>query len=442
MQNGNLTGTNITLAPTEPNLEVGDELFIDNIYIPYPVTKFDYRPINDITEDDVGFGAIRVAWPELQGSGQISFRLEDVPADALSDLEALFNKPKSKRWLSWRGRRYRADGFEFSYEPDKDVIGLYNFTVECTVQRPYRALPPVPGTSIWPIFQLKNIGAGVNDEILNVFVTWPYMVIFYTSGVAIWHMKNGVKVVHNSPVQYGLGIWQSQPAIGQNKPEYLIAFADLSGKLVVLWFDGDQFFRSPTVTNLTVGRTAYYDGQQLLIDTPSGVWAFNPILQVLSSFDTSLRLNPAYSPLFLSSTSKPNAVYDASDVLMAWPVYDDKIICVKNDGFYLYKATYNEDNSIEIDTQLKVLENDITIANYGFFGSIGFPTGYWYSKPPVIQTVTIGTETYQIKNRNAKIVSSFSNRPVSWNILIGIAFDGYAYFPYTDKMVFRVEPLL
>lgn len=396
-----------------------------------------------MVEDDVGFGAIRIAWPELQGSGQLSLRLEDVPATDLDNLEALLNAPKPKRWLSWRGRRYRADGFEFSYEPDPEVPGLYAFSVECTVQRPYRALPPVPGTDVWPILHLKNIGGGVHDRILHVAVHWPYMAVFHTAGVALWNMDSGTKVVHAETVQNGLGLWQSQPKLGQLPPEYLIAFVDEQGRLVVLWFDGEGFFRSPSRTALSVGRHAHYDGRQLFVDTPNGLWAFDPNLQQLNSYDGNLRLNPSTSPLFLSEVPKPNAAYPlSSSTRMVWPVGKDKALCVEDGGIYLHKATHKDDAALEINERIRALVDGVTIENAGVFGSVGFPSGYWYAEPVVTETVTSSAGNYQVKRRNAALVSSFADRPVRWGNLVGIAFDGYAYFPYNERMVFRVEPLL
>lgn len=442
MELGNLSGTPLKQAQTEPNLKVGDELFIDGVFLPYPVTRFEYRPTADVTEDDVGFGPVRVAWPELQGSGQVSFRVEDVPVSALDDLEALLTDPRARRWLSWRGRRYRADGFEFTYEPDPDVPGMYVFNVECTVQRPYRALPPVPGTDVWPVLHLKHVGGGVRDRILHVAVHWPYMAVFHTAGVAVWDMDGGGKAVLAEPVAAGLGFFQTQPRLSLAKPEYVLPFKDGQGRLAVAWFDGERFFRATSRTDLAVGGVAQLSGRLLLADGPDGVYAFDPGLQRVAPFALGQRLNPAGSPLFLSPTAQPAAAYPAAaDVRMVWPVGEERALVVTGGGFYLHAARAQGDG-LEVLQRLSVVEEGLTLEAFGVFGAPRYPNGYWYAEVPQVHTVVAYGGSYQEKTRRSKLVSGFADRAVQWGNLVGIAFDGYAYFPYNERLVFRVEPLL
>jgi hypothetical protein len=125
----------------------------------------------------------------------------------------------------------------------------------------------------------------------------------------------------------------------------------------------------------------------------------------------------------------------------------------------IYEVT-RENQGYRLSNLVRTLVTD-NIERAGYFGKPGFLEGYWYTRAPQTRSLRwypVGsvpswsnyrtdsdgdgwTDTQEVL-RYGHIFHQSAAYPVYWSNLRGFASDGFAYFPYTDKLVFRVEILL
>ena len=446
-------------AAVEPNLDAPFELMVDEVKLPYPVTQWSFTPNDDVVVDDVGYGPVRVAWPELQASGILSFVLEDVPASDIPALRTLFLRPKTKRWLAFRGRRYQADEFEFSERPDSTRFGeLYTVSVTTSVYRPYASLPSVPGTRIWPLLSVRRMQGSVYARILEVFVVYPKMFVVHSEGVYVQDLETGAWDFQQASIAYGLGAmyWYTE---SDGTRWYAVAVADKDKNPAIFFLRGDKFTSRVLRPPIRSSRGRFY-GKRLLFEAADGVYAMDLDRANLSLYQSGVRVNLGEMPLLLSSFPTDNAVYPlGTDALWAVPADERRVLVATNKQLAIYEA-FKEGSRYRLGSLLRVLVSD-NIERAGYFGKPGFLEGYWYTRTPQTRTLRwhpVGqvppwsnyrtdrngdgwTDAEEVV-RYGHIFHQSAASPVFWSNLRGFASDGYAYFPYTDKLVFRVEILL
>lgn len=447
-----------TQAVVEPYLDAPFELWIDERKLPYPVTEWSFTPSEDVVVDDVGYGPVRVAWPELQASGTLSLVLEDVPASDIPPLRTLLLRPRSKRWLAFRGRRYQADEFEFSETPDKTRFGeYYTVRISASVYRPYVGLPPVPGTRIWPILSIRRMQGSVYASIKRVFVVYPKMFVVHTEGVFVLDLETGESAFKPASLMDGLdaAYWYTD---AQKKRWYAVAVLDSTSTPVVFFLREKDFSDRALRPSVTATRGLFF-GKRLLLQVGSSIQYLDFGKAELRTYAANATVNPTGVPLLLASTAMENAVYPVdSETLWAVPADSARVLVAKTSGLYMYDAV-KTGASYALGSG-KALVTD-AIASAGYFGKPGFLEGYWYTRTRQTRTVPwypVGkvppwsnyttdadgdgyTDNVEVL-RYGYIYHQSAVAPVYWSNLVGVATDGFAYFPYTDKLVFRVEILL
>lgn len=448
-------------AEVEPNLDAPFELWVDEVKLPYPITQWSFTPNEDVVVDDVGYGPVRVAWPELQASGVLSFVLEDVPASDIPTLRSLFLKPKTKRWLAFRGRRYQADEFEFSERPDRARFGeLYTVSVTTRVYRPYIGLPSVPGTRIWPILSIRRMQGSVYARILEVFVVYPKMIVVHSEGVYAQDLETGTWDFTPASLSYGLDAmyWYTE---SNGTKWYAVAVADNRANPIVFFLRGDKFTSRVLRPPVTASKGRFY-GKKLLLESSNNVYALDIGESSLTLYRSNVRLNLSGTPMLLSSSTTPvdNAVYPVpNNVMWAVPADDRRMLVASTSAIAIYEVT-REDQGYRLGNPVRTLITD-NIERAGYFGKPGFLEGYWYTRVPQTRSLRwylVGSvpswSNYRTDSdgdgwtdaqevlRYGHIFHQSAAYPVYWSNLRGFASDGLAYFPYTDKLVFRVEILL
>ncbi|QKE11344.1 hypothetical protein phiFa_73 [Thermus phage phiFa] len=446
-------------AIVEPYLDAPFELWIDEYRLPYPVTEWSFTPSDDVVVDDVGYGPVRVAWPELQASGTLTLVVEDIPATDIANLRTLLLRPKSKRWLAFRGRRYQADEFEFSEKPDKTRFGeFYTVRITANVYRPYVGLPPVPGTRIWPILSVRRMHGSVYARIKRVFVVYPKMFVVHTEGVFVVDLETGESAFKEAQLLDGLDAtyWYTD---SQKLRRYAVAVLDQDSTPTVFFLQENSFTSRVLRPSVTASRGRFF-GKKLLLQVGQDIQYLDIDKAELNTYVQNATVNLAGTPILLSSTALDNAVYPADDTtLWAVPAGIDRVLVAKTTGLYIYEAVPTG-MSYQLTSVMKTLVED-TIANAGYFGKPGFLEGYWYTRVPQTQTMPwypVGkvpawsnyatdsdgdgyTDNVEVL-RYGHIYHQSAVEPVYWSNLVGVATYGFAYFPYTDKLVFRVEILL
>jgi hypothetical protein len=446
-------------AEVEPNLDAPFELWVDEVKLPYAITRWSFTPNEDVVVDDVGYGPVRVAWPELQASGVLSFVLEDVPAADIPALRSLFLKPKTKRWLAFRGRRYQADEFEFSERPDRTRFGeLYTVSVTTHVYRPYIGLPSVPGTRIWPILSTRRMQGSVYARILEVFIVYPKMFVVHSEGVYAQDLETGAWDFTPASLSFGLDAmyWYTE---SDGTRWYAIAVADSGANPIVFFLRGDKFTSRVLRPPVTATKGRFY-GKKLLLESSGNVYALDIGESSLTLHQSGARLNLSGTPMLLSSTAKDNAVYPVpNNVLWAVPADDRRMLVASTSAIAIYEVT-RENQGYRLSNLVRTLVTD-NIERAGYFGKPGFLEGYWYTRAPQTRSLRwypVGsvpswsnyrtdadgdgwTDAQEVL-RYGHIFHQSAAYPVYWSNLRGFASDGFAYFPYTDKLVFRVEILL
>ncbi len=446
-------------AEVEPNLDAPFELWVDDTKLLYPITQWSFTPNEDVVVDDVGYGPVRVAWPELQASGVLSFTLDDVPAADIPTLRSLFLKPKTKRWLAFRGRRYQADEFEFSERPDNTRFGeLYSVSVTTSVYRPYIGLPSVPGTRIWPILSIRRMQGSVHARILEVFVVYPKMFVVHSEGVYMQDLETGTWDFTPASLAYGIDAmyWYTE---SDNTRWYAIAVADDNANPIVFFLRENKFTSRVLRPPVQATKGRFY-GKKLLLETSGNVYALDINESSLTPHQLNARINLAGTPLLLSSTEKNNTVYPApSDMLWAIPADNRRMLVASTNAIAIYEVT-KELKGYRLDRLIRTLVTD-NIERAGYFGKPGFLEGYWYTRVPQTRPLRwypVGSVPSWSNHRTdsdgdgwtdanevlryGHIFHQSAAYPVYWSNLRGFASDGFAYFPYTDKLVFRVEILL
>lgn len=416
---GNLTGEPIDpMAATEPNLEVGEQLYLDGVLIDYPVTTFDLRPAKDVAIDDLGFGAVRVVWPELQTSGTLVIQLEDIPADALPAIESLLLQQKPRRWLSYRGRKYQVDRIDYSYQRDaRRLEDYYVLTLELGVYRPYKSLPPIPGTRIWPIMHIKRFNAEVDDVLLGVGYVYPLMGIVHTGGLGIWNTETGKRYSLSLDVQKFLAFGK-QYGLDVEDSRYVFLFVNQQGKLSVAYFSNNRFEDTVYTTTYSPGPYAVINGDVALFDDAAGnqVYAYQFSTNTVSVHASGVRLNKFSKPRYLATSQAPGAVYPTdANTLWAAELSDDRMLVAKSDGLYIYEVT--KENVVSGTTSgsgyllgnvIETVESGVAIEEAGIFGAPPLVEGYWYISTPTQQTVKWLPKNY------LKASSSFESDLFGW----------------------------
>jgi hypothetical protein len=427
---------------------------VDGVLLDYDLVQWDFQPNKDIHSENTGYGTVRIAWPELESSGSISFTLDFVPRDQLSQVLGLLLEVRPQRWLSYRGRRYRTSGFTPTYRPLKETPEFYRIEVTCSVYRPHKSLPPVPGTEIYPIADVRRYGGHASsDRILWVGGVQELLVVATTSGFTVWNPATGARFSHTAWVQ----------AAG------LVSWGDDEGYLA--WgYQGQTYLKTFT-------RTGFRDGQvvvpapfslgthRLQSDTLTFVQGgvlhrigvHNATVEPVPEAEVGLRANPAGSPAWMTSNpSTDPAVLSRvpTDALGAFISGSNRVLVFRPSGVYLHLL-----QGMEVGAEVTLLDAAENLTRFGVFGSAGLPEGYWLkdsdvwvSEPYVPVTDPYGQHLpdvnqdgwreVSLRHQRASIRSVYADRQVRWGALQGIHYDGYRYLPYTEQHVFQVVPLL
>jgi hypothetical protein len=452
---GTLGAVSGNQASPEPNLTAPDLLYVDGVALDYDLAQWDFRPNKDIHVEDTGFGVVRIAWPELESSGTLSFTLDFVPQADLETVLGVLLDVRPQRWLSYRGRRYRVQGFTPSYSPIPSNPDYYRIEVSCVAYRPHRSLPPVPGTEIYPIADVRRYGGlSTQDRILWLGGFAGWLVVVTTSGLTAWDPASGKRFTHFTPVD----------SAG------LLSHAD--GMAYVVWgYAGRTYFKALNLQG--------FQPEYLVLDVPFSPYTHRlnsdtltfvegGVLKRVSYYQAStkpvpgapsgLRVNPLGSPAFLSTS--PTSDYPDTlanvppDALGAFCSGKQRVLVFRPGGVYLHALTENV-----VGSELRQLETCTQLTRFGVFGAPGFPEGYWLKEADrVVQEPYVrvgdpyavglsdtngdGWLEAPITYRQARIRSVYSDVVVRWGALQGIYHDGQSYYPYTDQHVFSIFPLL
>ena len=439
---------------TSPDLNPGEELRIDGNHVPYPVTRFDFRPNEDVSTIDTGHGIVRIAWDELENSGTLDLTVDDVPAHELDSFLSLLLESKAYRWLSFRGRRYRVSGFTPSYQPHEDTEH-YTVDIQCVAYRPHKSLPPVPGTEIFPLVDVRRKGGkSVHDRILHVAGIESWLALFLTSGVTAFDTETGTSyTVEESIDAAGLVAFYDDTAYvcyGSGGKTVLRSFSPSKGftanrRVIDVPFSLD--------THTLQSDTLYFvDGGQLKALTFS-----QSAVKTVNGAPTGLRINPIGDPAYLHHASSSmggtrwgSTFYNCpADVKGAVMSGTDRAIVFKQDGAYLYRATITE---LGAELGAPILDGDgnptrldaITdLDRFGIFGSPGLPEGYW-----MVGKERQELEPYMPAGADASPTEAFLNNESDFytsNMLAGfypgewLAFEADPYSVYID-LAWSLDP--
>ena len=367
----------------EPDLLPGNQLRIDGVPVPYEVGSFSFQPNEDVSSIDTGFGVVSVAWPELESSGVLSFSLEDVPKAGVPALLSLLTETRRYRWLSFRGRRYRVSGFTPDYAPDEHTR-TYSFNISCTAYRPHKSLPPVPGTEVYAVADVRRYG-GVrhDDEILHVGGLETEFVIFTTGGLCLWNQFSGHRALLKTDIDaagsvsyYEGYLYVAYGSAGQT----VLRRVRRSGGFLPDNLTLDVPYRPDTHT--LQGDTLYF--------TQSGVLKKLPFTQGrvadVPDAPPGIRVNRLQNPLFLydKNTNFGNTVsYVPADILGVGMSGEERALVFKADGLYLYRA-HLDNKRVELSVPVTNSTGQSTkvasakdVQRFGLFGNPAMPEGYW-----------------------------------------------------------------
>lgn len=442
-------------ARPEPNLTAPDLLYIDGVLLDYDLVQWDFQPNKDIYVEDTGFGTVRIAWPELESSGVLSFTLDMVPQAELESVLGTLLEVRQQRWLSYRGRRYRVVGFTLTYRPLPSTPEYYSIDVTCAAYRPHKSLPPVPGTEIYPVADVRRYGGlSTDDRILWVGGFKGWVLVMTTASLTAWNPTTGARHTHFTPVDVG----------------GLCSWAD--GVAYVCWgYEGRTYLKSLTLEGFRPGQVVVdvpfsLQTHRLQSDTLSFVEAgvlkqvnfYQQSVSVVMGAEANLRVNPLGAPAFFTSapsTTQPFTFANVpADTLGVFASGEERALVFRPSGVYLHALAGQV-----VGAQLRQMDATDNLQRFGVFGAPGYPEGYWLKEADTVVMepyVPVGTEYAQglsdsngdgwlevpITYRKAYVRSVYSDVKVNWGALQGIYHNGYAYLPYTDQHIFSVFPLL
>lgn len=441
-------------AQPEPDLTAPDLLYVDGVLLDYDLVQWDFQPNKDIHSENTGFGVVRIAWPELEASGTASFTLDFVPRDHLSQVLGLLLEVRPQRWLSYRGRRYRTSGFTPTYRPLKETPEFYRIEVSCSVYRPHKSLPPVPGTEIYPIADVRRYGGlASSDRILWVGGVRDLLVVATTAGLTVWNPVTGARFGHPAPVEVA-----GQVSWGDDVGYLAWGFA---GHTYIKVFTLEGFRDGQAVIPVPFSLRTHRLQSDTLSFVQGGVLQrigmHNTTVEVVAGAEAGLRANPIGHPAWMTSNpSTDPAVLSRvpTDSLGACLSGPNRVLVFRPLGVYLHLL-----QGMEVGAELAVLDSTENLVRFGVFGSPGLPEGYWLKDSDrwVLERYVPVTDPYgqhlpdangdgwrevSLRHQRAWIRSVYADRIVHWGALQGIHYDGHRYLPYTEQHIFQVVPLL
>lgn len=488
-QTGNLgLDSSLELPLLEPNLHPEEALRVDGEEVPYAVTQFSFQPNKDVTTVDTGLGVVRVAWPELESSGILSLTLEDVPSAELPDVLSLLNTTKRYRWLSFRGRRYRVFGFTPSYSPTQDTR-YYRINLSCTAYRPHKALPPVPGTELYTLADVRRYGAGgANDEILGVANAGQLLVVFTSNAVCLWSTDTGWRerllVPDVIPGQLSREGDDYYCAFGSGDDTLFARIRGYSGAVLNIlnpsasqqehWVTPASRISVPYSphTHSLVGDILYYIvGTEL-----RRIRHLTGTSSVIDTLPAGTRYNPVGSPIYLfpGESERSDGVQNVpTNVLGVARSGAERALVFREDGVLTYEldtsspspglgASVKDDDGSE-----SFLSRASALQRFGIFGNPGYPEGYWLidetlsadepymdedasSSPALVINETTDEMTEQggsvyestllpldvIENASGAALTVFEDEySPTEDVTVEVSYDGGAYEPFSEPVL-------
>lgn len=381
---GDLSGHTGGSSVTSPDLIPDTSFSIDGVPYPYAVTQFSFRPNQDVKSEDTGHGVVRIAWEELENSGNLTITIEDVPFNELDGFVNTLLEAKPFRWLGFRGRRYRTNGFTVDYAPEKDRQ-YYRINLQCVAYRPHKNLPPIPGTEIFPMLDIKRHGAkGPEDYIIHVDGLESWIAMFHTNGLVAWDSNTGISYsVEESITRGGLVSFYGTMAYAVYGTETQTFMRELSPskgftnrrKVVDVPYDKNtHFLNGDTLYFISNGQLRYTTFPQNSIQTVAG-------------FPSGARVNPIGTPRFLYSgtTTYGDVVQNCpEDALGVSMTSRNRALLFRSSGVHLYSATPTatgvvlEGPALGADGNPVIVDVCLDMQEFGIFGSPGLPEGYWF----------------------------------------------------------------